>query len=284
MSRSRRVATTAVAALLALLAAGLPGAAQEVVPSEVHPHYQGLLRQGLYSLERGDAAAAARHLRLACFGMLDAPEPLADCLARLALAQSTQDDVEAFEQTFRRLIELEERFGVVSDGALSPVLSGQLAEQVALRISEEVLTETGGAFLLAAPDAVEPQLRRAREALASARNRSELVGVYEETAEVADDHPDHREAQHLAATLAYRISRWDEAVRYFRRGGDPSEEEPELLFYQAVALYETGDTRAAADALERSLPRLSRTPFVQQYQQKIQDAGEAAETSGTGTP
>lgn len=263
-----------------------PGRAQETARSNVHAHYQGLLRQGIYAAERGDATAAVRHLRLACFGMLDSPAPLADCLARLALAQSSRDDVEGFEQTFRRILEVEERFEAFTSGSLAPELVGQLSAVVAERIPPETLAETGGSFLLGPRLSAEDleQLRMAREALASARTRGELTGVYEDTAQVADDHPEHGEAQHLAATLAYRTSRWGDAVRYFRRGGDPGPEQPELLFYLAVALYETGDAPAAADALERSLPRLARTPFVEQYRQKIEDARTVTVPPGMGTP
>lgn len=282
----RRPLAAALAACALLVVVPSPGLAQDSAPSEVHPHYQGLLRQGIYALERDDATAAVRHLRLACFGMLDAPRPLADCLARLALAQSSRDDVEGFEQTFRRILEIEDRFEAFSSGALAPELMAQLAEQVAQRIPPETLEETGGSFLLGPRLSGQDreQLRLAREALASARTRGELAGVYEETAQVAEDHPEHPEAQHLAATLAYRISRWGDAVRYFRRGGDPGDDQPELLFYQAVALYETGDPSAAADALERSLPRLSRTPFVEQYRQKIEGAEAGTTPPGMGTP
>ena len=86
---------------------------------------------------------------------------------------------------------------------------------------------------------------------------------------VADAHPDSKEAQHLAAEGAYRISRWSDAATYFHRGGDPGEEEPERLFYMAVSLYESGDAAGASAALKRSLPNLKRTPYVESYMRKI---------------
>ncbi len=87
---------------------------------------------------------------------------------------------------------------------------------------------------------------------------------------MADAHPDLKEAQHLAAEGAYRISRWSDATTYFQRGGDPGENEPERLFYLAVSLYEQGDAAGAAAALKRALPNLKRTAYVDSYVQKIQ--------------
>jgi tetratricopeptide (TPR) repeat protein len=86
---------------------------------------------------------------------------------------------------------------------------------------------------------------------------------------VADTHPDVAEAQFVAAELAYRRARWQEAVAYFRRGGDPGDGQPVRLFYEAVVLYEVGDRAAAAETLKRCLPNLRRTAFVEEYARKI---------------
>src|SRR5437763_9915096 len=93
-----------VLTLLLTLTAGLPLAAA------VDPFYLSLLRDGQLAFDRKDYPAAARHLRLACFGMLEEPRPLADCLARLALAQDRAEDLDGFRETFKRLAEVEERF------------------------------------------------------------------------------------------------------------------------------------------------------------------------------
>jgi tetratricopeptide (TPR) repeat protein len=97
---------------------------------------------------------------------------------------------------------------------------------------------------------------------------------------VADAHPESPEAQHLAGEMAYRTSRWPDAVLYFRRWGEPPDARPVLLFYYAVALYETGDRAGAATALRRSLPNIRRTEYVELYVTKI--LGTAA--SPTQTP
>jgi hypothetical protein len=118
-------------------------------------------------------------------------------------------------------------------------------------------------------DAERKKLDQARQLLAEQRPSKELRQAFELARAVADAHPGSREAQLLAAEGAYRISRWNDAAAYFKRGGDPGDEQPERLFYMAVALYESGDTTAAAAALKRSLPNLQRTPYVESYMHKI---------------
>jgi len=73
----------------------------------------------------------------------------------------------------------------------------------------------------------------------------------------------------VAGEAAYRNARWQDAVAYFRRAGDPGDSRPELLFYMAVAYYESGDRASAATVLRRSLPNLKRSEFVDSYTKKI---------------
>jgi tetratricopeptide (TPR) repeat protein len=313
------------AILLLLLLAAAPAAA-------VDPFYQGLLRDGQYAFDRKDYPRAARDLRLACFGMLEEPKPLVDCLARLALAQDRAENVEDFRETFQRLVELEERFKAYSQGDLTPELRAALESRVAARVPEATLN-TAPAFrstlpanskaaavtpprekpasqkpvgpektdktpepkpstapvpVAAVPPAPKPaqavaqppepealtdadfkKLDQARRTLAEQRPAKDLKDAFELARGVADAHPGFKEAQHLAAEGAYRISRWSDAAAYFRRGGDPGEEAPERLFYMAVSLYELGDATGAATVLKRALPNLKRTPYVDSYTRKI---------------
>ena len=75
--------------------------------------------------------------------------------------------------------------------------------------------------------------------------------------------------QHTAAEIAYRASRWADAVRHFRRGGDPGEGQPLLLFYFAVSLWESGSQQEAAAVMRRCDGKLRPTPFVQAYRDRI---------------
>ncbi len=113
-----------------------------------------------------------------------------------------------------------------------------------------------------------------RQRVARVQYSGELDEPFRQAVEIADAHPEAREAQFLAGEIAYRASRWQEAVSYFRRGGDPGEERPVLLFYLAVALYESGNREAAAATLTRGLPRLEKTPLVEGYREKILGTGK----------
>jgi hypothetical protein len=140
------------------------------------------------------------------------------------------------------------------DGAPAPASDAAPAE-----------TSPAAAPPLAAEDAAK--LERARSLLAAARTAGELDEAWALAHEVADRLPDSSAAQHLAAEIAYLSSRWAEAASYYRRGGEPAR--PEQLFYLAVALYEAGAPGEAAAALEKALPRLRRTPFVDGYVERI---------------
>ncbi len=119
----------------------------------------------------------------------------------------------------------------------------------------------------------------------TARERAELAAIrdlmqkkqfdeaFVSARRLADEHADLVEAQFVAAELAYRTRRFAEAVTYFRRGGDPGDARPHLLFDQAVSLYETGDRNGAAPLLRRALSKIKRTSYVDEYVLKILGPG-----------
>jgi hypothetical protein len=121
---------------LVLLGAPL-GAADRAVEPE--PFYLDLERSAEVALARGEAAVAARKLRLACFGLLDLPERLAACLVKLAVAQSAAGDRPGFEETFERLDALEGRFPVYAGLKLEPALRQRFEERLKAWISAETL-------------------------------------------------------------------------------------------------------------------------------------------------
>lgn len=300
--------------LLLLLLVALPLSA-----AGVDPFYQSLLREGVLQYDRGDYAESARTLRIACFGMLDEPRALAGCLSRLALAQDRMDDGDGFQDTFRRLAEVEERFQAYTGAELPAETRAALEPRLAARIPAATLRAIpvfrpladlkpaaadpkprrgkSQAPASAAPpprvtavppqDAVPPpavpptaepraitaaerdRMSQARKLLGQESKVKDLKQAYDLARGVADAHPESVEAQHLAAEAAYRISRWADAARYFRRGGEPGENQPELQFYMAVSLFESGDAAGAAAILKRSLPNLQRSPYVDAYARKI---------------
>jgi tetratricopeptide (TPR) repeat protein len=137
-------------------------------------------------------------------------------------------------------------------------------------------TQTGTAPLLTGPPAPRPwsdeekgKLESVRKLLAENAKAKELQRGYELAQEVAAAHPESMDAQRLAGEAAYRVSRWSDAVSYLQRGGGLPDSEPELLFYLAVSLFESGDRPEAAAILRRSLPNLQRSPYVDAYARKI---------------
>ncbi len=267
-------------------------------------------------MEREDAAAAIGDFQLACFGLLEDTHLLAECLTRLALAQSAAGDSEGFEATFRRVLEIEDRFDAYRFAELPEELREQFEEQVRATIPESFLASTGfppvagearpsleiaslstilasaqplaeldsGSTTLPLATVPEPfetspedllteadrsTLEQLAQQIREVRTFDELLGILETARDVADRHPVEPRAQHMVAQLAYRASRWEDSVEYFRRGGVPSEDNPNLLFYYAVALYETGEIEEAAAALDRCVTQLKRTDYVDAYVQKI---------------
>lgn len=120
----------------------------------------------------------------------------------------------------------------------------------------------------ALPAADQARLARARVLMGEAKRAGELAEAMELAAAVADAHPSSAEAQRLAGEIAYRASRWTQAVTYLRRGGISSAP-PELVFYLAVALWESDERQEAARVLETALPRLPRNAFVDGYAERI---------------
>ena len=324
--RGKGMGSIASILLALLLAAALPAVAAD-------PFYADLMRDGTHAFDRGDFGTSARYLHLACFGMLDEPKMLGECLARLALAQDKGKDVEGFRETFGRLVEIEERFQGYSQSNLPPEVRSTLEKRIAVLIPAPTRAASPPALRGSAarkpdvqatkPPAVKPQpdkpqpiersttpvsqpaaapppapspaapattispppapassppaptdaerkkLEEARKLLAESGNVRKLREAFQMAREVADAHPGSRESQQLAGEAAYRVSRWKEAADYLGRSGGPGDDQPELLFYLAVALYESGDAQTAAIPLRRALPNLQRTSYVDGYAKKI---------------
>ena len=141
------------------------------------------------------------------------------------------------------------------------------------------------------------RLERAREILARARQARELDEAWDLARPIAIAHPTRQDLQQLVGEIAYRSSRWEEAARYLERGLQPvlrsleapgggRPERPELLFYLAVALFESGRPEEARVPLELALPGLERTPFVRSYMENIlqPDPSDANPRSPRDTP
>ncbi|MCP4900617.1 MAG: hypothetical protein GY906_26940, partial [bacterium] len=117
-----------------------------------------------------------------------------------------------------------------------------------------------------APLSLEQGLLSARQLYEAA----EYQQAMESAAQLAETHRESTEAQLLAAEVAYRLKRWSQAVHYFDRAGNIPTGRPSLSFYNAVALYESGNLEDAKQALESCIDRIQRTPYVDSYIERIQ--------------
>ncbi|MEA2602894.1 MAG: hypothetical protein QOF89_3886 [Acidobacteriota bacterium] len=153
----------------------------------VDPFYLSLMRDGQLAFDRKDFAAAARHLRLACFGMLEEPRPLADCLARLALAQDRAEDLDGFRDTFKRLAEVEERFSAYSQGGVSSELRAVLEPRL-VALLPAVTLESEPAFRSLV--AKKPDARKPETTTTAAPKKTEAAPRKSEAGEVVVKKPD----------------------------------------------------------------------------------------------
>ncbi len=113
---------------------------------------------------------------------------------------------------------------------------------------------------------LDAELERIRQLVPSG-SHDQLGEAFAAARELADRYPQLTEPQHLAAEIAYRLSRWQDAVTFFERGGEP--DYPDRLFYFAVALFKTGGRAEARRMLEQCLPSLEMTAYVQSYVAEI---------------
>lgn len=167
MSRFDRGGWRAAPLALALLAA-LATARPALAAQGPDPFYTALLRDGTQSLARNQREAAAGELRLACFGLLEQTALLGECLTRLALAQAGLGERDDFLATFRRLEEVEERFGGYTAAALTPAERGAFEDRVVEWVPPEILRTiprfaAAAARREAAELAALPEGRRLRE-------------------------------------------------------------------------------------------------------------------------
>ena len=111
------------AAAVAVLSLTLLGAAR------AEDFYRSRVRIGEAALAAGRAAEAADDLRVASFGLLDAPRELASCLAALAVAQSRAGRSEDAAATLDRFHQVQALFPDAADlSALSSDVKTSFAE------------------------------------------------------------------------------------------------------------------------------------------------------------
>ncbi|MEM7355164.1 MAG: tetratricopeptide repeat protein [Acidobacteriota bacterium] len=201
--------------------------------------------------------------------------------ARSAASGSSEDGVSLEDSTT-----LEDGVPLDGPGEEGLVQVGEAQSEVNAGIESQNTVSPAGesgaeASVEGASDLPDEVADRVRQELADARallaggTRTELELAFREIRELADLYPGLVESRVLTAEIAYRLSRWGDAVTHFRRAREGAPLQPEHQFYLAVSLYESGELTEARETLRLCLDRLERTDFVARYSAKInQDAAQ----------
>ena len=105
----------------------------------IDPFYLGLLEEGKSKLQGQDWIHATETLRIACFGMLEEPEFLVECLVWLSVAERESNEEEAYLKTFGRILRLEGQFSAYSKAPLADSLRQNFQKTALRRVPRAVL-------------------------------------------------------------------------------------------------------------------------------------------------
>lgn len=239
------------------------------------PFYENLMRKGQDEYNRREYGPAVRSLRLACFGFLEEPTLLAVGLTRLALAQGAAGDDQGFEATFRRLVEVEERFDAWTEADMTPGLRDDLRRLVLRRVPAATLAATPFAgFLPTADEQISaiPESRRRAELERRIREHPDravwrvILGEMDladgtparaaaRASEALAREPGDARALRLRGLASAELKQWDRAVDDLAAAGaDPTDAVVGPALLRAyVELGRWQDAAAVASALPASV-------------------------------
>lgn len=81
--------------------------------------------------------------------------------------------------------------------------------------------------------------------------------------------PENRELRILMLQVASLVKRWDVAAAQVPRLTPLADSEPVAMFFAAVALFETKQLEPARQLMERALPRVTKSPYVDYYGKRV---------------
>ena len=257
--------------------------------------YARRLALGKQAFAEGRAGEAAEELRVACFGMLDTPDALIECTARLALAQEGAGRTADAGATIDRFLQLENRFGLFSKSALEPTLQASFRDLVKKRKGVDLAaaptpaplatatppatptpTPSPGPTATPAP-APSPKAARAdrasREAAAVA-DAKKLVAANRAPAAKALLVPlATSEAGRELRKQLLEVAILTKDYRLAAEQGDllaPFQEgEESSMFYTAVGLFETGRKNEARALADRCVTKLKPSAYLDYYAKAI---------------
>lgn len=270
--------------------------------------YAQRLALGKQAFADGKPAVAAEELRVACFGMLDVPEALLDCVARLALAQDAAGRTADANATMDRFVVLNGKLGLFAQLTLEPGLKQPFRDLVIKRkgvdlappapkatstptptptwtpvaTATPVATPTATAVPTAMPTRTptptptpSPTPRPAADREAALLDDARKLVAANKAAEARTllmplaKQGASREARKALLEVGILTRDYRLAVEQANALAPFTDGEDPSMFYAAVALYETGKKSEAKALAERSLPRLQSTPFVDYYAKRI---------------
>ncbi len=231
------------------------------------PFYEQRLRAGKAALVAQRNSDAADELRIAAFGLLDEPKRLSEALALLALAQNNLGWTQQVETTLNRFVEVESRFAAWDPNALEPAPRTQFESLLLRGVPKQTLASAKSLVYL-----VQPAASRAADPLDVAsrliaeRRPADAVRFLSDA--IARE-PGRRPLRLLLLQAATTSANWNIAAAQVAALKPFGETESVSMFYGAVAMFETGRLPEARDLLNKSLPRLTRSAYVDQYVKKI---------------
>lgn len=240
-----------------------------VAEAAVDPFYVSLYSRGIAHYNAGEYDLAARELRLAAFGFVDAVEQFETAHIYAALAASNRKQEKDARSSVQRILAAER----VRRTYPSLVIPAAVREQFET-LAKAYLNPTELAMLhapVAAPTTTPPKpatLADADRAIAAGdldRARAILVAQLEAT-EIP------RPSLLKIAAGLYQTRGFADAARAFERLGTLGKGEEGYHYYYAVALFETRNYAAAKRELAAALPFIEMTADVQKYRDRINNA------------
>lgn len=257
--------------------------------------YEQRLQMGKTALASKQYVDAAKELRIAAFGLLDEPKRLTETLALLAVAHANVGKVEDIQRTLERFIDIETRFAAYDGAALDPAHRTQFESVLIRTIPRPTLAGIPSLAALVQPaPAVQTQRQPARPTrrdpvpvpapvtaapartskqamdeatqLVGARRFAEAVTLL---ADAVGRDGGNRELRLMLMQSAALALNWPVAAAQVPLVSPFRDSEPVSMFYAAITLYETGRLTDSRQLLNRALPKLSRSPFVEEYASRI---------------
>jgi len=230
--------------------------------------YEQRFKAGEAALVAKRHADAVEQLRIAAFGQLDEPKRLTHTLALMAIAQQALRRTEPLESTINRFVEVESRFAAWNSSVLTPQQRTEFETLLIRVVPRQTLLAVPSLARLIQPAKTQPPANPSQAAsrlIAEGRSR-EAVPLL---SDAVTREPGRRDLRILLLQAATLSANWPVGATQVTALKPFLDGEVVPMFYGAVALFETGRLTEARELLDRALPRLTRSAYVDQYARRI---------------